>query len=1304
MAYQYQFEIVLLLYPDIVIDQLNAYFERQVFLEEPVNYLVFDGYIVFKPNTIPKEIIFSLYSLYKYKKYIQKLQYMYHYHNYIMNFLNHPIINDIVDTYKNRNEDKLSVYWNYYPRFTRSDATGRIYDQMEYWYRQRFKKVWFNGYLWHFYHTFLKKKKHKKIRYLLYHNNFFKSKQFYKFRKYNIIFEKLGFVSNKKFQKIITKLKTFRYLFDLVNQKHFKNKYLRKKPVFKWRSFNAIVQKFLFANAFYYSNLVAFDHLGPIEACELVKYFYRSTRPYKFTYLYNVMVPYNSLFLRFSPLFDLRYFFSINRKLLNSVIQKRLCPEQFYGYNYGDIIFKKKVFLKNVLNYYDKYVTLKRKKRMQIAKFTKKHQYPLFLVYYKNLNRLNKKRQKWLLKKVLFNLLKNVKVRHHVNLKNLYDFLFYGKIYKYNHIYFIFNRLKNFLPAEYFQMSDIYDNKLVEWFLHSNLKQSLELYSYLSKRNFQGIYEQDKEYFLNLNGIIFDYLRKINKEFNKSDFDLRLFSFLSKKFSEIIYFNFLKNAIEPYRFLNYFLVPYIYKNSLKNIIVNDTILFKLLENNKVLYRKLFFKNKRFRRFLKSHSEFVKKKAFRRRYYKYSANIYPYKYSLLTYGLGLGYNKNRKQSRKKININSKKPIYKGSLFYDELFLKQRRFNRKFLGFNSFDVEMNFNKNYNPIITFRLGDQFNYLTRATYWNRLYTRYNYRLKSYLFFKKSSKKFEFIKIYCKFKITLFKFFKYFNIYNKLLKNYLILKNFKVYNYDVKLSHINKGLNNIKIYMEKSILTWFFFKLKTSCFNVVKFFCLFFFNVIKNCIFNISFILYKFLNFFKFIRNQFYFDFFKILGYFIREKIQIVKEKIFMLMYTDTKLVVLTESDLYKRRRFYKKRFQKYRTSVDKFTQFRNAAFHLRNVKKHMRPLLKPIDLPINLQSNGSKRLEMNRLSRVNLFLPFFNLSIINFYPYSFSLSDLKILKKFFVNKLAQPNLTEKERLRLVRILRVLRKDQAWLLYTINSKYKQYILTVGKLKKQNQLVQLLSFYRHGTDTDKYIFREDKVKNISFKDFYFYHNAKASFLFDLKKNKFLKFWNLYKKNKFYNRYTRKFIYKIPAHLKVYDFFNYLNKTFYISKLKQKQEYMSVLINRNLLDDKKSRSLHIFSYIYLYIKKLFNYFYFRIFLFYKRYYELFFCDHDYETYFPSLVLNINSILARYSFHNMFYNFRVFITLSIFNWLVFIFIARIYSKYDMALDDNLTDLGVVVFIIGFIWVTLTFNAQRYYLNSSKTFKERAFNVYY
>src|SRR5579883_1222141 len=154
LGYQYQFEIVLLFYPDIVIDQLNSYFERQVFLEEPVNYLVFDGYIVFKPNAIPKEIIFSLYSLYKYRKYIQRLQYMHHYYNYIMSFLNHPIHNDIVDLYKNINDAKLSVYWHYYPRFTRTDATGRIYDQMEYWYKKWFKKVVFNGYLWHFYNNF----------------------------------------------------------------------------------------------------------------------------------------------------------------------------------------------------------------------------------------------------------------------------------------------------------------------------------------------------------------------------------------------------------------------------------------------------------------------------------------------------------------------------------------------------------------------------------------------------------------------------------------------------------------------------------------------------------------------------------------------------------------------------------------------------------------------------------------------------------------------------------------------------------------------------------------------------------------------------------------------------------------------------------------------------------------------------------------------------------------------------------------------------------------------------------------------
>lgn len=1308
ICYLYQFEIILLFYPDIVIEQLNNHFERHVFLEEPVNYLIFDGYIVFKPNSIPKEIIFSLYSIYKYKKYIQKLQYMHHYYNYIMSFLNHPIHNDIVDLYKKINDAKLSVYWHYYPKFTRTNATGRIYDQMEYWYRKRTKKFWLNGLLWHFYHTFLKKKKNRKIRYLLYHNFFFKSKQFYKFRKYSFIFEKMGLVSNKKFQHIAKTLANFRYLFNSNRQNPFKNKYLRKKQIFKWRSFNAVVQKFLFANAFYFPNLVAFDHLGAIEACEQLKYFYRGTRPYKFTYLYNLMVPYNGLFLNFSPLFDLRYFFAINRKFLNSLIQKRLCPDQFYGYNYSDIILKKKVFLKRLLNYYNNVLILKRKKKMQITRFTKKHQYPLFLVYYKNLNKLNTKRQQWLLKKILFNLLHNINTTSNQvsSLINLYDFLFYGKIYKYNHIYFIFNRLKNFLPLEYFQNYNIYYNKLIDWFLQSNLKYSLDLYSRISKRNFQFIYEQDKEYFLNLNNIIFDYLININNEFNNYYFDPKLLYFLSKKFTETIYFKFFKNTIEPYRFLNYFLVPYIYKNNLKKIIINDNIIFKLLETNKILYRKLFFKNKKFRRYLVSHSKFNKKKAFMKRYYKHSANIYPYKYNLLNYGVGLGYNKNRRKSRRKININHKKTVYKGSLFYDELFLKQRRFNRKFIGFNSLDIETNRNRNINPIITYRMGDQFNYLTRATYWNRLYTRYNYRLKSYLFFKKFDKKFEFIKIYCKFKLTLFQFFKYFNIYNKLIKNYLILKNFKVYNYNIKSNYINNNINlSIKnIFIEKSILNWFILKLKINSLKIVKFIYSVIFKIIKFYIFNISFILYKFLSFFKFILNQFYFNFYKIIFQFFQEKIHVLKKKIFSLFYTNTKVIFLTESDLYKRRRYYKNQFKKYQISVDKYTQFHSGRFHLRHVKQKYRPFLKKFDLPITINAPGVNSLDLNKLSRINLFLPLFDFSILNFYPYNFSLSDLKILKNFFIKKLTQQNLTEKERLTLARILKILRKDQAWLLRIINKKYKHHILSVGQLKKKGQLTDILYLYRNGTETDKYIFKEDKIKNISDKDFYFYHNSKASFLLELKKNKFLKFWNLYKKNKFYNRYTRKFVYKIPAHLNLYDFFKSFKKYYYIRKLKKYYMHLSIVINRNFLEKKKSRSLHIFFHCCKYIKKCFDYFYFKIFLVYKKYYELFFSENDYETYFPSLVLNMNNIIVRYSFYNIYYNFRIFFACIWFNFLGFLFFKFVYSKYDIDLDEDMTDVAFFVFIFTITWLTLLFHSSDYFLKSNHVYQDSNSRIYY
>jgi len=343
-----------------------------------------------------------------------------------------------------------------------------------------------------------------------------------------------------------------------------------------------------------------------------------------------------------------------------------------------------------------------------------------------------------------------------------------------------------------------------------------------------------------------------------------------------------------------------------------------------------------------------------------------------------------------------------------------------------------------------------------------------------------------------------------------------------------------------------------------------------------------------------------------------------------------------------------------------------------------------------------------MNLFFPFIDFSLINFYPYNFNLSDLKILKRFFVKKLAQKNLTDKERYTLNRILKVLRKDQAWLLYKINSKYKKYVLTVGKMKKQNQLTGLLYLYRNGTDTDQYLFKEDRVKQIPAKDFYFYYSAKASFLFELKRNKFLKFWNLYKKNKFYNRYTRKFIYKIPAHLKLYDFFYFLNNRSYITKLKQNYDYINLVINRKLFDNNKNQSLYL--YIYIYMKRFFDYFYFQIFLLYKKYYELFFCDNDYETYFPSLVLNINSIIARYSFHNIFYNFRVFFTWFVFNFLVILFFKFIYSKYDMDLDDNLTDIGVIMCMIFFIWFIILFNSQNYFLMSGNKFKEKPINFYY
>src|SRR5579885_3374924 len=224
----------------------------------------------------------------------------------------------------------------------------------------------------------------------------------------------------------------------------------------------------------------------------------------------------------------------------------------------------------------------------------------------------------------------------------------------------------------------------------------------------------------------------------------------------------------------------------------------------------------------------------------------------------------------IELVSYKMPNRFDLLYDEFFLKQNRFNKKFIGFSSIDIELGDNK-FNPLFSYRMGDKYDNLSSETFWRSLYTRYKYRVKNYFFFKKNLKNNEFVKIYAKLKLSYFTFFKKFNFLKKSFLNYLKLKNLYYENIYLKIDNNNfSDIDKEKSFNEQYLLNIILNFIIKIGLNVFNFLIVLIKKILILVVCKIKIIVkmyYQFLSIiYKFIYNKFNFSYFLYYFNYINE------------------------------------------------------------------------------------------------------------------------------------------------------------------------------------------------------------------------------------------------------------------------------------------------------------------------------------------------------------------------------------------------------------------------------------------------------
>jgi len=864
--YFFQFEIILWWYPDVVIMQLRNVLDNQVFLEEPVNYLLIDGgYLLYNDKLyVPNEILYIIYSLYKYKKYIHKLQYVYNYNDFILPFLTldryaNKITHTIMPGFNEKNRRNPSGFFVFiYPdqhRYDRDYEVNRLQLWFK-WLRKDFYNLEIDEYRWGYFkirNAFNKK--------MFYYDNFFKYKYLEMLNKYKkiLINKNTPNYLQHDYNRIFNVLNEFNLLFNLrklheyVYNRNFNAyytlfpnyKFNRQNRLFGWGLYNLDIEWDPGYDRYYFTA--------------------RRVKPYRFVPIFSKSFYYSNNFLKdISPLINSEIYQIINKKIkVNKFFKIKYEDLPLYIRDcYDNTFFEKNKFFKDLV----KNVIVK---KIVLTK-------PLELIYLQNLNKIYKKRRKWLLKKMLhkylyFSKRKNIDSKLHYK---ILDFLYYGNLYKYYQFYDLLYKLESFFKFENINYYVMDYNKFFSWYekyyRDSFIKMifdDLHNYEYELRKSYEY------KYFNNLNYILFDYLNKISKlnKFNNNE-KKNYILFLYNDLNYYIYNNFFKKNIEPYRFKNYFMMSYLYRNNIKKLQYVSDLLYKIIRNDNILFKELFYKNKRFKRFLRSHSLFLRKNVhkYARRYFKYSNTVQPFKYKQTTYPVGFGFNRNRKQKRKKIQLVSYKMPNRFDLLYDEFFLKQNRFNKKFIGFSSIDIELGDNK-FNPLFSYRMGDQYDNLSRATFWRSLYTRYKYRVKNYFFFKKNLKNNEFVKIYAKLKLSYFTFFKKFNFLKKSFLNYLKLKNLYYENIYLKIDNNNfSDIDKEKSFNEQYLLNIILNFIIKIGLNVFNFLIVLIKKILILVVCKIKIIVkmyYQFLSIiYKFIYNKFNFSYFLYYFNYINE------------------------------------------------------------------------------------------------------------------------------------------------------------------------------------------------------------------------------------------------------------------------------------------------------------------------------------------------------------------------------------------------------------------------------------------------------